>query len=967
MNRFAKRIAALLISAFLVLSCFSAAVCISASAESCNLKVTSFNDQGRMTGTDKTAGELFDSAAISFTTDGRFTINIPSSQKTTAKEYDMLVGGTGYYQMPAVTVTGVFEDENGNYYGGVACKKDGEIINYSCVDTACSQNELPAGRGGGAAGREHIFRVSKAIVSVEYSEKNSTASFRVVLKGDYVGLPNEYADWEAVDSYDVTYYLEAYSPPIGSADEIVSEQEEPVGNLNISGIITDGAGVNMKGVSVSVELYDENSPESDSITVNTRTNRTAGKRGVFAAHFDFTGMEKPMVRITVKLDYISDDNNVLLNFTDGADKYGVNEMCVESIFEISENDIKKLKEGGQADIFGIGSFAYLRSKSPFFFFTGGKECDYSIGLEDEITVSASLDKDITLTSEERISDASILYTAAQAAHQYTEIVLGEKEAMNSSKIKIILHDKETERSDSAFFRYTDNTIHIGSDVSTRSDDSVFTIMHEFGHAVDHLTTENGRYHIYTLREENNHDGIFNSTMCDSYTEGFATFFAALVRKSLGSDNPERMPRADLTLGMHNYAYQTSQPGYGYEENSISCFLWMAANELGTEKNGKLKIWHILSDEHDYFQQIYNDIVKEAGQEKKDLFDTFAYSVGLFSMPQPGNGKYDEGEPYQDINKNGVYDDDEPYYDMIYTWEYDTDTHRYNWTGTQEGKEIDFNDLNFGITADYNRRYAKNEFSERFSKAPPESGYLELELDEDIDSPYVLVTVTKDDGTIYKNLCAAASGKILLFDTCVEYSGKVKAEIPGGSVIFEGDVKELSKKAFGENASPILAEARITKNDMPENDVVYTPTFGSSNASGYIIPTKLNDDEIKQQIEAQNEENAYKSIFEGTTARYHGNRGSRGDEKPEYKKTNKLNFAVMIIAVIGILSAVSFVIILISLIRKGKASGRSPDTSQTAAPVWENQMETPRFCSYCGQRLYANAKFCHKCGRQKRNS
>ena len=981
MQKMIKPLTALLLSICLLFGGIPFSPVSILAGENYNATVVSFSDAGRMTGIGSDSKNKFSSANLSISESGQFNLSIPSSTKVPADSYDSYVGGTGYYQMPGVTISGRLQAEDeGGYFGGLAYETDGDIEDYECIDVSCSNHEVKAGRGGGEAGREHVFRISKASAKIEYDKRADKADIKISLSGEYVGLPTEYANWEATDDYSVTYYLEVNSPKIGSSSEPVKEEPEIAGDLVVSGVISDGTGKYMKGVSVQAILFDMDDDTVPPVIVNTKTGIEAGKKGIFKAPFEVKGMKNPSVRITISLDYIGDNDTILINFIDRADKKGSEHMTISTDIPLPDTELEKLKAGQEARLSCCASFAYLSAEEPFFATTDGEILPYTIGLTDSVTVEMGEDVDRVLSAEERIADASVLYSFAQAAHQYTQWTLREKNAMTSQTLKILLRDIEPERQDGAFYRYTDHTIHLGVEVSTRSDDAMYTILHEFGHSVDHVTTENSSYHLYTTRSENNHDGIFNSTMCDSYTEGFATFFAAMIRQSLGCELPMIMTRANLVLSKHNYAYQTSEPGYGYEELSIASFLWNIMGELGNEKNGQPKIWPILSGEHNTFKDIYDEIVSKLGKDKKNTADTMAYTLGLFAMPIAGNGKYDEGEPYQDMNKNHAYDEGEPYYDMIYTWEYDESLGQYFWNGMQDGKSLDMNSLEFGVTADYNRKNALEGFEERFSSSLPETGFLSLEPEDGVKAPYVLVTISREDGTTYTNLFSTLSGRILLFDPRNTGDGVVEVKIPGGNVIYEGEIGKLAKKAHQKNAPKDLDSVVITEDDLPDVDVAYVPAYGN-NATGYLIPEAPDADEIEEMIESQEEDS--EGIFDTAKTKpadkknnnsnknnkekqgssgQNENQNSANDEMDDKKPIDGNSYNIVTFLIIGGVIVLLILLILVIVIRK-KSKRKKAILPVSPVPLPGSPERKSVFCSNCGSKLAENAAFCTKCGKQ----
>ena len=383
-------------------------------------------------------------------------------------------------------------------------------------------------------------------------------------------------------------------------------------------------------------------------------------------------------------------------------------------------------------------------------------------------------------------------------------------------------------------------IHLGVDCSKRDDDSIFSILHEFGHAVDNFTTDSGTYHLSNTYDANskkwintNHYGLLNPNMNDSYTEGFATFFAALVKKYTNRPHPEQLDRINLSLYANNYAYTHTSPRYSYEEKAIASFLFHAEAEV--DDIGKF--WSALKPSCTCFEDYVSAILKLVDSQQQEYLKSIAFYLGLYSMPIPGNGVYDEGEPYNDVNRNGQYDDGEAYYDLPFLFSQDVTTREYVRQIEDESKWLD-NESNivYGRVADYARH------NTRWLPPYPELGYLDIGTLSGVTAPeYYLVTINSPvDGT-YTSLRSTKGGKLFLFDPNVTNAGTVTVSVPGGGTIFTSDMTEIAKRAFERGKDEPAAIALVTSDKLAPDTAVPMPTHGSPTASGYIDFSKKSGD------------------------------------------------------------------------------------------------------------------------------
>ncbi|NLF27987.1 MAG: hypothetical protein GX592_08830, partial [Clostridiales bacterium] len=278
-----------------------------------------------------------------------------------------------------------------------------------------------------------------------------------------------------------------------------------------------------------------------------------------------------------------------------------------------------------------------------------------------ITVRDNFANTVTLynlSGEQRLAEASVTYQSAVAASFFGAAVLDE-EVMSGANLPIHLRSKGAEALISSYFNGDPGkaSVHIEARDSRNDDDGRFAVLHEMGHAFDFITNGNA---YRTLQGEmpgdRNHGGYMNGSTADSYTEGFATAFAAWVQLYGAYPNPEVVSVWSLDVP---YRYRAWGQEGRDEELAIAAFLYQTFFHMRDMKG----YWSILKPPLDNFAEYYDALVgsplnPDSGKSRRD-----AITLGLFKMPYAGNGKYDRGEPYIDANNSGGWDDGEPFDDV----------------------------------------------------------------------------------------------------------------------------------------------------------------------------------------------------------------------------------------------------------------------------------------------------------------
>ena len=670
-------------------------------------------------------------------------------------------------------------------------------------------------------------------------------------------------DYTKVDGYNIYRYTWVEET---EKEETEQEKEEVIRAFRVNGFVENAAYEEMGGVSVEAELIDLKNTAFNSPAFakeHTRTDDT----GMFYVYFAVPDeVTIPAVRVTVTLQYLDTDMKPLLRFIDAWDAKSLETglMMIQARVALSADENIQVDEG-QIPTKHIGlSFANLLAQNPTFAY-GEDASDYRIELEKEIKVireeikktDPDTGKEITVreeenlgtfTAEKRMADASLLYKTARDAHRFASEWLGEAEAMRADEIRIRLRDREATNEPNSWFRPSTLSILLEAPDCVRDDNGIAVLLHELGHATDYLT---GRmeYHVPYYEGDKNHGGIFNATMADSYIEGFATFFASMVKKYMSYPGDARHLNAAMSFDAKAARNVYANNGLN-EEIAVAAFLYSSDAALG----GIKKLWPVLNEKRAFFKDHYDAILDAASEKNKQKLESIAESMYLYTMPVAGNGKYDPGEPFQDADKDWEKDADEAYYDLPFTWKGDI-YEGYERTGEldEDAWENAKDSRVFGLVQDKARADSKP----RYDPPKPDFGYLSLGGEE---VEYVLVTVRPEpqgdvrpesdgeDDAAFSELRKVWGGEVFLIDPRLYTGGTVTVSVPGGGTIYEGSIEALKETFRERGKDEYLALAYVTADQLASADVIPVPTYGDPDAPGYVIRRVMTEEEIVKRIE-----------------------------------------------------------------------------------------------------------------------
>jgi len=468
------------------------------------------------------------------------------------------------------------------------------------------------------------------------------------------------------------------------------------------------------------------------------------------------------------------------------------------------------------------------------------------------------------------------------------------------------------------------TIHIAKRDNLLNDYSRYILLHEYGHYFDART--NGDYtrtSFFAARAEHDepHKGYLNSDTSDSYLEGFASAFVAIAQHVRKEAMPHLAGPHDLGTPGNYVAWRNNGTD---EELAVAIFLY----KMYLQTNDPMKYWEIIKPDRYNLFEYYEAFEKAlSGNQKKteELWDLMLKG-GLYKMPF-GNGKYDFGEPFRDSKENKKYDSKEFFADLMF----DTDS-----DGRIDEDKIIKSDKDdtiiLGQSSDALRErkttYKLNNSYIYLSGQLPQSVFIHMVPDNEPASKMLVPVEPSFDG-----------GKVYIGLISRPLKGKVELSIPGGAVIYAGDIEQLQEKkknTFGQDIP--LAEVLIIANDHPLSTVKSVPVGGDPKASGILeIPkltnvVKMNKEAVTLARDANPEEMLENFVLGEESGKYFGN----FINKSGYVIIGFLILILILILGLGLL-------ILIFMLRK-----KSP---------------AKLLCTQCNHPIKPGHLFCTSCGRK----
>ncbi len=638
-------------------------------------------------------------------------------------------------------------------------------------------------------------------------------------------------------------------------------------------------------------------------------------------------------------------------------------LCIGSWFSVDPDDYPNSTENDPISLYRLLAF-----------YDWG--CDaWSIDMNTaavDIIVPYSSD----LKALKQLQDYSTLYTAAFDAWFFGAAVLSEEDDLKEHKLRIEVCWPPTDELKVSHFNRNDYTVRLTSSDSRQDDESRFTILHEFGHAFDFITNSGAmRASAKMGVNDTNHGGYLNESTSDSFKEGFATFYAGSVQLYSGYKNPHILSWIDLGTPEK---YNIWQVNGKHEELAIASLLYQT-HFLIDDINS---YWSLLNPDKDNFYEYFKDIedyLNEHNSNGSQTLKNYAYVSGLFKMPF-GNGTYDLGEPFQDINRNNIWDSaEEPYTDINsnQVWDEDEPYQDIDGSGTRNVVDEPFGDLMFATYEDGKIDISKplqdfdrselvmgqstdalrNRDAAQVSQTiqPAENSYLYL-LGEPVE--YVLVDILPDGEAGTRVLMGTADGRVLIGLPASGQTGKVMVSIPGGGTIFKGDLADLQQRFSDTTGQDVpLAEATVYANDLAPEGTQVSAAYGSTEASGVFTAPEISHQELIQLADGYNGDASIEQVIAELSDRVPIDFTQPKDEDsgvvadfPSEKTGGRLVY--IIIGIVLALGAVALALVVVLFhVRSRK---RSP--IPVAAPY-----NGSRYCTRCGHSVPPGNAFCTTCG------
>jgi hypothetical protein len=147
----------------------------------------------------------------------------------------------------------------------------------------------------------------------------------------------------------------------------------------------------------------------------------------------------------------------------------------------------------------------------------------------------------------------------------------------------------------------------------------------------------------------NHNGFLNPSTADSFMEGFAEFMALVISDELSQDD------SDIYAGFGSLE-KNYRPWDGKgldEEFAVASLLWDLYdndNENGDSLYYSIEtLWEILKEKRADFYEYYLALKDAKPKDAENIDELFALH-GFFADTRKGNGKFDEGEPWEYTNR-----------------------------------------------------------------------------------------------------------------------------------------------------------------------------------------------------------------------------------------------------------------------------------------------------------------------------
>lgn len=721
---------------------------------------------------------------------------------------------------------------------------------------------------------------------------------------------------------------ETDKPPAETEKE--TEKPEESREIWLSGVVGDIENRPMPRLKITFEVYYDaasfDSAGSPSLIINTYTDI----KGRIFEEIKIPENQETEIGILVKasLNCILADDNESYYLVNMKHDTSQDNISVASFLRVDPNQ-GQYKNSSVIPVARLFSFYYLCVDAWSFNPQTGDEDFFWSNLPDSYELAAG----------------SYLYNLLWDAQFYSSVILDEGTALKNASLRVETFWRRPDGSNlPAVAHYhpqnsSDGIIRLTEDESKINDAARYTILHEYGHHFDWITNGDQFRAVSLLPADAvniNHGGYMNSNTADSFMEGFATAFAALVQTYRKDNNPHLAGWIDLSSPGNYIAWTNNGKD---EELAIALLLY----QISLEFSDKRDFWHVLkpnlADFYSYYQALETKV--QADEAKLTRLKSLAKGGGLYKMPF-GNGIYDKGEsfldkiPPGDSAGNGVYDAGEIFADLMFAVD------DYGWIRQDVPLRENSQELVLGQSADASRNRRTIE------KLANSFIYFENLL---VDQ--VLVSTISDDKEAVKILMPVEDNKVYLHLTSREQSGRVEISVPGGEIIYTGDIAGLQERldwTTGQNTP--LDTVKVGTITTVNPDLWPMPAYGDTKAQELLeLPTKRQIRKYNNQAVLQS-----KDVDKETSLTYLADL----EHKRIPTRTARIMQGVLIAFIVILLIVIITTTIMLARRRRQTGQYSPVEYSGSTSVPDESQI---RFCMYCGIANDKNNSFCQNCGKK----
>jgi hypothetical protein len=551
---------------------------------------------------------------------------------------------------------------------------------------------------------------------------------------------------------------------------------------------------------------------------------------------------------------------------------------------------------------------------------------------DAWSFDKSSNPDILQTNEDDLyylASASYLYRLAWDAQFFGAVLFNEADTLTENTVRI-----ETRYSDRiTHFDTSDITIRLNPEDSRYNDNSCFCILHEYGHYFDYVTNGGSlRAGAGWGSGDTNHGGYLNSSTADSFGEGFATTYAALVRRFRGEKAPHVLGCYDIGDAGAYVAWKNNGLD---EELAIAALLYNMYPYFQDPKD----YWAILDVDRTDFYAYYKAFENELNDNEEAVYqlNRYAEQGGLYQMPF-GNGRYDLGEPFRDLpnedgEKNNRWDEGEIYGDLMFRA---SDS---GWIDQYWPLRPLSGSLVLGKSSDALR--------DRNTIAYLPNSYIYL---SGVYVPELVIRYYPEDKDMTTTLISVNDQKIYLGLISQAQDGWIEISVPGGNtIVYAEKIEVLQERKMQNTGKEIpLAEIEILNADLPETFGQWAaPSSSDYSQDGLLAwPDLKTVGGVNENAALFAEDTDLETSLTDLAIAQNGRTG------------NKHLISIFIIAGIALCAGIALFVI---KAHKKVQSGKSANSKNTQQSIKDS--DKIHYCTECGAENKLENTYCEQCGKK----